>query len=82
MIKRKEEFSIPYDGKSGCERSKNPYHLRGLYLVYNSIWELQTQILTAGESGFLEDEVRSNLLEDLRSAEQRFRILLESLEEG
>jgi hypothetical protein len=81
MDKKKAAFPISSKGDAEWKRKKPRDNFRGLYLVYRSIWELKLQLLTGGDSGYIEDEIRLNLLENLTAVEQKLRGLLNAFEE-
>ena len=77
---RRAALSIPCNIAEGYGRRTTPDYLRGLYIAYGSICELETQALLSGDLGYLTEKNLSKLQEDLGEVERMLKALIKSLE--
>jgi len=77
---RRAALSIPSNIAEGYGRKTTPEYLRGLYIAYGSVCELETQILLSGDLGYLMEKSLSKLQGDLGEVERMLKALIKSLE--
>jgi four helix bundle protein len=77
---RRAALSIPSNIAEGYGRKTTLEYLRGLYIAYGSICELETQVLLSGDLGYLKEKSLSKLQEDLKEVERMLKALIKSLE--
>ena len=77
---RRAALSIPCNIAEGYGRKTTPDYLRFLYMSYGSICELETQILLAGDLGYLEKENFSVLHSAIGEVERMLKALIKSIE--
>ena len=79
QIKR-SAVSIPSNIAEGYGRKTTADYIRMLYISYGSVCELETQILLAGDLGFVEESVLDSLKDDIAEIERMLKALIKSLE--
>jgi four helix bundle protein len=72
--------SVPSNIAEGFGRRTTADFLHSLYIAYGSICELQTQILLAGELGYLKPEEGNGLLQSAGDAERLTKAFIRALE--
>jgi four helix bundle protein len=77
---RRSVVSIPSNSAEGYGRKTTRYYIRMLYISYGSVCELETQILLAGDLGFIEKGVLGRLKKDIAEIERMLKALIKSLE--
>ena len=77
---RRSAVSIPSNIAEGYGRKTTLDYIRMLYISYGSVCELETQILLAGDLGFIEKDVLSALKKDIAEIERMLKALIKSLE--
>jgi four helix bundle protein len=77
---RPAAVSIPSNIAEGYGRKSTADYVRMLYIVYASLCELETQIMLAGDLGYLSDSGFANLSENLNEVERMLKALIRSLE--
>ena len=78
---RRSVVSIPSNIAEGYGRKTTMDYVRMLYISYGSVCELETQILLAGDLGFVEKGELSSLIKDIAEIERMLKVLIKSLEE-
>ena len=79
QIKR-SAVSIPSNIAEGYGRKTTADYIRMLYISYGSVCELETQILLAGDLGFVEESKLKSLNDDIDEIERMLKALIKSLE--
>ena len=77
---RRSAVSIPSNIAEGYGRKTTLDYIRMLYISYGSVYELETQILLAGDLGFIEKGVLGRVLKDIAEIERMLKALIKSLE--
>ena len=72
--------SVPSNIAEGYGRKTTLDNIRMLYISYGSVCELETQILLAGDLGFIEKGDLSSLKNDIAEIERTLKALIKSLE--
>jgi len=72
--------SIPSSIAEGYGRKTTTDYIRMLDLLYGSVYELETQILLAGDLDFIEKGERSALKKSIAEIERMLKALIKSLE--
>ena len=80
QIKR-SAVSIPSNIAEGYGRKTTADYIRMLYISYGSICELETQVLLAGDLGFIERVALETVLTNITEIERMLKALINSLEE-
>ena len=73
-------MSIPSNIAEGYGRKTTADYIRMLYISYGSVCELETQILLAGDLGFIEKDELDILKKDIAEIERMLKALIKSLE--
>ena len=73
-------MSIPSNIAEGYGRKTTADYIRMLYISYGSVCELETQILLAGDLGFIEKGELGAIKEDIAEIERMLKALIKSLE--
>ncbi len=73
-------MSIPSNFAQGYGTKTTLDYIRMLYISYGSVCELQTQILLAGELGFIEKGELGTVEKDLAEIERMLKALIKYLE--
>ena len=76
---RRSAVSIPSNIAEGYGRKTTIDYVRMLYISYGSVCELETQILLAGDLGFIEKEVLASVKRDIAEVERMLKALIKSL---
>lgn len=76
---KKSAVSIPSNIAEGYGRKTTADYVRMLYISYGSICELETQILLAGDLGFIEKGDLNLLSKDINEVERMLKALIKSL---
>ncbi len=76
---KKSAVSIPSNIAEGYGRKTTADYIRMLYISYGSICELETQILLAGDLGFIEKDDLNLLSKDINEVERMPKALIKSL---
>jgi four helix bundle protein len=77
---RRAAVSLPSNIAEGYGRKTTPDYLRSLYIAYGSYCELETQILLAGDLGYIKDNNMKELLAKIGDVERMLKALIRSLE--
>ena len=77
---RRSAVSIPSNIAEGYGRKTTADYIRLLYIAYGSVCELETQILLAGDLGYIEKEELNTVCEDIAEIERMLKALIKSLE--
>ena len=77
---RRSVVSIPSNIAEGYGRKSTPDYIRMLYIAYGSVCELETQVLLAGDLGFVKNGAFNNLKNDIAETERMLKALIKSLE--
>ncbi len=77
---RRSAVSIPSNIAEGYGRKTTVDYIRMLYISYGSVCELETQILLAGDLGFIEKGELGTLKKDIAEVERMLKALIKSLE--
>jgi four helix bundle protein len=77
---RRSAVSIPSNIAEGYGRRTTGEYIQALYVAYGSQCELETQVLLAGDLGFIKHENLEILNEDLGDVERMLKGLIRSLE--
>ena len=73
-------MSIPSNIAEGYGRKTTADYIRMLYISYGSVCELETQILLAGDLGFIEKGESGTIKKDIAEIERMLKALIKSLE--
>jgi len=77
---RRAAVSVPSNIAEGYGRKSTPDYVRFLYIAYGSTCELETQILLAGDLGYIKPEQLNKLQKDIAEGERMLKALIKSLE--
>ena len=77
---RRSAVSIPSNIAEGYGRKTTLDYIRMLYISYGSVCELETQILLAGDLGFIEKGLLGRIITDIAEIERMLKALIKSLE--
>jgi four helix bundle protein len=77
---RRAAVSVPSNIAEGYGRRTVGEYIQALYIAYGSNCELETQILLAGDLGFMKREDLEELQKDLGDVERLLKALIRSLE--
>ena len=77
---RRSAVSIPSNIAEGYGRKTSTDYIRMLYISYGSVCELETQILLAGDLGFIEKGESSAVKNNIVEIERMLKALIKSLE--
>ncbi len=77
---RRSVVSIPSNIAEGYGRKSIADYIRMLYISYGSVCELETQILLAGDLGFIEETMLGTTNADILEIERMLKALIKSLE--
>ena len=77
---RRSAVSIPSKIAEGYGRKTTADYLRMLYISYGSICELETQILIAGDLGFIEEGKLDTTKQDIAEIERMLKAMIKTLE--
>jgi len=77
---RRSAVSVPSNIAEGYGRKTTLDYLRSLYISYGSNCELETQVLLAGDLGYIRDEKLKRLKSDIEEVERMLKALIKSLE--
>ena len=77
---RRSAVSIPSNIAEGYGRKTTADYIRMLYISYGSVCELETQILLAGDLGFIVKDEWGLLINDIAETERMLKALIKSLE--
>ena len=77
---RRSAVSIPSNIAEGYGRKTTLDYIRMLYISYGSVCELETQILLAGDLGFIEKGEWGTAIKDIAEIERMLKSLIKSLE--
>jgi four helix bundle protein len=72
--------SIPSNIAEGYGRKTTVDYIRMLYISYGSVCELETQILLAGDLGYIEKGALGTAKKDIAEIERMLKALIKSLE--
>jgi four helix bundle protein len=72
--------SIPSNIAEGYGRKTTADYIRMLYISYGSVCELETQILLAGDLGFIDRDNLGAIKKNLAEVERMLKALIKSLE--
>ncbi len=73
-------MSIPSNIAEGYGRKTTVDYIRMLYISFSSVYELETQILLAGDLSFIEKGELSTTKKDIAEIERMLKALIKSLE--
>ena len=77
---RRSAVSIPSNIAEGYGRKTTADYIRMLYIAYGSVCELETQVLLAGDLGFIEKGELKPIKKDIAEIERMLKALIKSLE--
>ncbi len=77
---RRSVVSIPSNIAEGYGRKTTLDYIRMLYISYGSVCELETQILLAGDLGFIDKGELDTAKKDIAEIERMLKALIKSLE--
>ena len=77
---RRSAVSIPSNIAEGYGRKTTADYVRMLYISYGSICELETQILIAGDLGFIEEGKLDTTKQDIAEIERMLKAMIKTLE--
>jgi len=77
---RRSVVSIPSNIAEGYGRKTTADYIRMLYIAYGSVCELETQILLAGDLGFIGTGELDSAKQDISEIERMLKALIKSLE--
>jgi four helix bundle protein len=77
---RRAAVSVPSNISEGYGRKTTPEYIQFLYIAYGSICEIETQILLAGDLGYIESIKLEMLNEGAGEVERMLKALIKSLE--
>ena len=77
---RRSAVSIPSNIAEGYGRKTTVDYIRMLYISYGSVCELETQILLAGDLGFIEKGELGTAKKSIAKIERMLKALIKSLE--
>ncbi|MFZ3137489.1 MAG: four helix bundle protein [Thermodesulfovibrionales bacterium] len=77
---RRAAISVPSNIAEGYGRQTTKEYIQALYIAYGSNCELETQILLAGDLGYIESKDLEELQKDLGEVERMLKSLIKSLE--
>ena len=77
---RRSAVSIPSNVAEGYGRKTTLDYIRMLYISYGSVCELETQILLAGDLGFIDKGELDTAKKDIAEIERMLKALIKSLE--
>ena len=78
---RRAAVSIPSNIAEGYGRKTTPEYLRGLYIAYGSLCELETQIMLARELEFTQSDEADKISDTIGNIERMLKALIRKLEE-
>ena len=78
---RRSAVSIPSNIAEGYGRKTTADYIRMLYIAYGSTCELETQVLLAGDLGFIDKVDLSVSIEDINEVERMLMALIKTLEQ-
>ncbi|MEW6076302.1 MAG: four helix bundle protein [Thermodesulfobacteriota bacterium] len=78
---RRSAVSIPSNIAEGYGRRTTADYIRMLYIAYGSVCELETQILLAGDLGFIRIDNFNRTKTDISEIERMLKALIKSLEQ-
>jgi four helix bundle protein len=77
---RRSAVSIPSNIAEGYGRKTTVDYIRMLYISYGSVCELETQVLLAGDLGFIEEGELGTAKTNIAEIERMLKALIKSLE--
>jgi four helix bundle protein len=77
---RRSAVSVPSNIAEGYERKSVKEYLQSLYIAYDSVCELETQLLLSGDLGYGAVENLVKLQQDVGEVERMLKSLIKSLE--
>ena len=77
---RRSSVSIPSNIAEGYGRKTTADYIRMLYIAYGSICELETQVLLAGDLGFVGTGHEESVKMNLKEVERMLMALIKALE--
>jgi four helix bundle protein len=77
---RRAAVSVVSNIAEGYGRKTTPDYIRSLYVAYGSHCELETQILLAGDLGYITPEQLKKIQTDIAEVERMLKALIKSLE--
>ena len=77
---RRSAVSVPSNIAEGYGRKTTADYIRMLYIAYGSICEVETQILLAGDLGFIEKGALATIKGNIVEVERMLKALIKSLE--
>jgi len=72
--------SVPSNVAEGYGRKTTADYIRMLYIAYGSVCELETQVLLAGDLGYIEKGGLGEVKRDIAEIERMLKALIKSLE--
>ena len=78
---RRSAVSIPSNIAEGYGRKTTVDYVRMLYIAYGSTCELETQVLLAGDLGFIDKGDLSAAIENVKEVERMLKALIKTLEQ-
>jgi four helix bundle protein len=77
---RRAAVSIPSNIAEGYGRKTTADYIKFLYIAYGSNCELETQILLAGDLGYIENKAPKRIIDEIHEVERMLKGLIKSLE--
>ena len=77
---RRSAVSVPSNVAEGYGRKTTADYIRMLYIAYGSVCELETQVLLAGDLGYIEKGGLGEVKRDIAEIERMLKALIKSLE--
>jgi len=78
---RRSGVSVPSNIAEGYGRKTTLDYVRSLYIAYGSVCELETQILLAGDLGYMGSSALEEIKEDIEEVERMLKALIKALQD-
>ena len=77
---RRAVVSVPSNIAEGYGRKTTADYIKFLYIAYGSNCELETQIMLAGDLGYIDSDILEGIKNDIYEVERMLKALIKSLE--